>query len=637
MMLTESSVASQRVLRSLIAAATALVLCFSATGGKVPQTLLLAVPLAALFVFCGYVGGLLALCGSLAGVTGVYALMNLIMRQAPIPPVFTYVAVSLGAVAIALGWRRSSSDSESHRSLETFPIAAIPLVISLISGYVVLRWTRFTDLEFLSALAGSEDNAAWISGTRTFLAGEMTTDYLAHPTAKSPVTGTTLGFVADVYWMSQSDVPSHLLALRALRSAYALIISMTAVAVGVWVSAVAVRVKTSRSLTAIASLVAAAAVLGSSLFLFTGLGFFSFINGVFFAFVVIVGFEIAYSQTALSWRNEGVLALVLSGLAGAWWGVAPLVAALVLIVVTTPQARIRWRGLSRLDRIQHLGMWLLSLMTLIWTWDISMGRKLGISQIGSTGTVPIVETTWFPVIFLTVVALVARVADYHSNWRRRVFHLLLALYVAIVWLLSMVKYTEPRYAAFKIVVLLSIVSMVGLAVVVVERVHQLGWQAVLAGLALVLLWSSVVHESHNGVRGTGRESSAATVQSRILETLNRDPQAKIVCLHQDPELKIAAYLCSRLSASFSPGRSRALNEWTGALLNSDISPNGIQISREDHVGTRVLARFGEELKESDVVVILIGGNESDDVVRDLGPDFWWVQELNWSEIETVHL
>jgi len=186
-------------------------------------------------------------------------------------------------------------------------------------------------------------------------------------------------------------------------------------------------------------------------------------------------------------------------------------------------------------------------------------------------------------------------------------------------------------------VLLSLSTMVGLGVVLVERAPRFGHEAALAGLALVLLWSSVVHESHNGIRGLGRTNTNSTVQSRILETLNDNPQANIVCLHQDADLRIAAYLCSRLAASFSSGQSRALNEWTGALLNSDISPNGIEMSREDHVGSRVLTRFRDELVEQDVVVILIGGNSAEGVTKDLGPDFWWVQELNWAEIQTVRL
>ena len=179
--------------------------------------------------------------------------------------------------------------------------------------------------------------------------------------------------------------------------------------------------------------------------------------------------------------------------------------------------------------------------------------------------------------------------------------------------------------------------MVGLGVVLVERVSILGKQTVLAGLALVLLWSSAVHESHNGIRGPGRSSTDTTFQSRILETLDLTPDAKVVCLHQNPELRIQAYLCSRLAASFSPGRSEALNEWVGAILNSDSSPNGVEISRENHVGTQVLIRFQEELAEQDVVVILIGGNRAEGVLKDLGPDFWWVQELNWAEIRAVYL
>ena len=47
---------------------------------------------------------------------------------------------------------------------------------------------------------------------------------------------------------------------------------------------------------AFASLVVAVAILGSSLYLFIGVGFFSFINGVLFAFVVAIGLEVAYSK-----------------------------------------------------------------------------------------------------------------------------------------------------------------------------------------------------------------------------------------------------------------------------------------------------------------------------------------------------
>jgi len=106
MIRTTSALSSQHWLHSLIVSIRSLILCYSATGGEPIQTLLLAVPLAIVFAISGYVGGLLALSGSLAGITGVYALMNLISRQAPIPPALTYFAVSLGAIAIAVGWRR---------------------------------------------------------------------------------------------------------------------------------------------------------------------------------------------------------------------------------------------------------------------------------------------------------------------------------------------------------------------------------------------------------------------------------------------------------------------------------------------------------------------------------------------------
>ena len=634
MMLTKSALSSQHWFHTFIASATALILCYSATGGELIQTLLLAVPLATVFAISGYVGGLLALCASLAGITGVYALMNLISPQAPIPPALTYVAVSLGAIAIAVGWRRSRPEPTNTGSLETLPIAVVPLLIALISGYLVFEWTRFTDLEFLRVLAGSEDNAAWIKGTRTVVSGEMTTGFLSHYT-NSPVTGSTLGFVSDVYWLSRSDTPEHLLALRSLRSAYSVVVSLTAIAAGVWVAVVSTREQSRRWLGLVASLVVATAVLGASLFLFTGVGFFSFINGVLFALVVAIGFEVVYSQSRFSRQSEAVLTLVVCGLGGAWMGVAPLAAVLVILVVTTPGAKGRWIGRFSFDRAKNLVAMLLALSTLLWTWAVSMGRH-GVELIGATGTVPIVDTAWLPLIFAVIVLLVSPATECEAA-RRRVFHLSLAVYATMIWLMSVVRYAEPRYSAFKIVLLLSLVAMAGLGVILVERASKQGWPLVLSGLALVVLWSSVVHESHSGLRGLGRPDATGTVQSEILEVLSQDPNARIVCLHQDPERRIAAYLCSRLATAFSPGWSRALDEWTSAILNSDISPNGIEIPRADHVGTSVLARFREESTKSNVVVILIGGNESEGVKKDLGPDFWWVSELNWSEIQLRYL
>jgi len=637
MMPSGSALSSQHLFRRLIPSVTAITLCYFATGGNLLQTLLLALPLGIVFAVAGYVGGLLAFCGSLAGVTGVYALMNLILEQAPIPPALTYVGVSLASLAIAVSWQRSTAHSVFTKSLETIPLMLAPLLVALISGFVVFRWTRFTDLEFFNSLAGSEDNAAWISGARTFVSGEMTTDYLAHPTALSPVTGTMLGFVSDLYWITQTAAPEHVRALRALQTAYAFICTLLAMSAAMWALVSGIRVRASIWLSYVASVTIAIAALGSSIFLFVGVGHFSFINGVLFAFVVAVGFDVTLLKTSLTWRTEGVLLLVVSGFAGAWWGVTPLAASLIVILATTPSLRSRWHGLTRLQRTQYLVVWLLSLSTLVWTWDISTGRSIQVGPLGSTGTVPIVETTWLPIILVVVALLVARTTDQLGEWRQRVFHLLLAVYVALIWLLSEYNFGEPRYAAFKILLLLSLLTMIGLGVVLVERVPQLGQQTALVGLVLVLLWSSVVHESHNGIRGINRNSSPESVQATILRTLNENPNASVVCLHQQPELWVAAYSCSRFSAAFSPGRSPALNEWVGALLNHDMDPNGVELSREEHVGSRVLSRFRQELVGRDVVVILIGGDSAQGVVKDLGPGFWWVEELNWEEIQTVFL
>jgi len=214
---------------------------------------------------------------------------------------------------------------------------------------------------------------------------------------------------------------------------------------------------------------------------------------------------------------------------------------------------------------------------------------------------------------------------------------LVAVYAVTVWLTSMLEHAEPRYAAFKILVLLSLLTMVGFAATLVESFERLGRESLVVGLAMVLLGSSVVHESHNGFRGPGLTNSTATVQAKILDVLSGHPDKQVICLHQDMSQVISAYLCSRLSAAFSPGRSQALAEWTGALLNSDISPNGVLIPNEKHEGSRVLARLRQDVSNSNLAVILIGGDKTRGVVTDLGPNFWWVQELNWSEIQTVYL
>ena len=626
--------------RRLVAIGTSLVICFAATSGEIIQTVLLSIPISLVFLVAGYVGGLLAFCGALSGVTGIYALLNVLPYESPIPPVLTYLLVSVGTVVVALLWRRSKAAGAGTALVRVSPIHdLVPLLTAVMSGYVVFQWTRSTDLEFLNSLGGSEDNAAWISGTRTFISGEMTTDFLAHPTAKSPVTGTTLGFVSDVYWVMRSNVPEHLLAIRALRAAYALIISLTAIAAGVWVSVVAHRINMSPWLRAFASTVVSVVALGSVLFLFTGIGFFSFINGVLFCLVVILGCEVAFSQRSLTRGAESVLLLVVSGMAGAWWGVAPVAMVLVASVATSAGFRQRWTSKSISDVVPHVVVKVLAAATLLWTWHMSMGTEIEISHIGSTGTVPIVDTSWFPLILLAVALLTARSSSfsYQASFRQRMLFPVLAVYAAAVWLMSMFEYAEPRYAAFKILVLLSLLAMVGFGALLVESFTRLGRESLVVGFALVLLWSSVVHESHNGFRGPGLSDSTATFQAKVLEILATEPKKQIACLHQEPSKVISAYLCTRLSAAFSPGRAQALNEWMGALLNSDISPNGLLIPQEDHVGSRVLSRIRQDVPNSNLVVILVGGDETQGVVTDLGLDFWWVQELNWSEIQVAHL
>jgi len=626
--------------RNLSVIGTSLVLCFSATGGETGRALFLAIPIALAFLVAGYAGGLLAFCGALSGVTGIYALLNVLAYGSPILPIATYLLVSFGALGISFIWRKSNLSGTKTWLDESSPINdVVPLLIAVISGYVVFQWTRSTDLEFLNSLGGSEDNAAWISGTRTFIAGEMTTDFLAHPTAKSPVTGTTLGFVSDVYWVTRSNIPEHLLAIRVLRTAYALIISLTAVAAGAWVSVVAHRAKVNQWLSAVSSTTIGIAVLGSSLFLFTGIGFFNFINGILFCLVVILGCEVAFSQHSLTRGAESVLLLVVSGMAGAWWGVAPAAAALAAFVVTSAGFRQRWSRGPVSELVCHVVVRALAAATLLWTWHMSMGTGIKIGHVGSTGTVPVVDTAWLPLILLTVVALTARSRPYSdgASFRKRMLFPVIAVYASAVWLTSMFEYAEPRYAAFKILVLLSLLAMVGFGAVLVEQFERLGRESLVVGLAMVLLWSSVVHESHNGFRGPGLSTSATTFQAKILNVLEGSPEKQVVCLHQDPSQVIPAYLCSRLSAAFSPGRSGALAEWMGALLNSGISPNGVLIPNDEHVGTRVLSRLRQDVPGSNLVVILIGGDETQGVVTDLGPDFWWVQELNWSEIQVAHL
>lgn len=626
--------------RRLVAVGTSLVIGFAATGGEIIQTVLLATPIALVFLVAGYVGGLLAFCGALSGVTGIYALLNLLRYGSPIPPMATYLLVSFVGLVVALLWRKSSvAGTDTALDRVSLIHELVPLLIAVISGYVVFQWTKSTDLEFLNSLGESEDNAAWISGNRTFIAGEMTTDFLAHPTAKSPVTGTTLGFVSDVYWVTRSNVLEHRLAIRALRTAYALIISLTAVTTGVWVSVVAHRAKVNQWLSAVASVTIGMAMLGSSLFLFTGIGFFSFINGILFCLVVILGCEVAFSQYHLSPGAESVLLLVVSGLAGAWWGVAPVAAVLVAFVVTSSGARHRWSWGPLIEVVPHVVVKILVAATLLWTWHLSMGTGVRVDYLAAVGGVPIIDTAWFPLILFAVATLTAPSWSYNTGFtfRKRMLFPVLAVYAVAVWLTSMLEYAEPRYAAFKILVLISVLAMVGFGASLVESFMRLGRESLVVGLALVLLWSSVVHESHNGFRGPGLSASTVTFQAKILDVLEDSPEKQVVCLHQDPSQVSPAYLCSRLSAAFSSGKSQALNEWRGALLNSDISPNGVLIPKEDHVGSRVLSALRQEVSNSNLVVILIGGDETLGVVTDLGPDFWWVQELNWSEIQVTYL
>ena len=84
------TVASILSLKNFFSTGIALLIGGSATGGEVQPALLLAVPIAVVFMVADYLYGLLALCGALSGVTGVYALINWFFPEANIAPAATY-------------------------------------------------------------------------------------------------------------------------------------------------------------------------------------------------------------------------------------------------------------------------------------------------------------------------------------------------------------------------------------------------------------------------------------------------------------------------------------------------------------------------------------------------------------------
>ena len=276
-----------------------LIIGYATTGGKWVQTCLVALPVALAFTFGGHVGGLLSICGSLTAYTGVIAVLDLVRPKTSIHPGITYATVTLGIAFLSFTMTTGQRSSLPEKSIRVPWEDAAVLLVALVSGYLALRWTRSTDLQFLNSIGGSEDNAAWISGTRTFVEGTMTPGFLAHPTAKSPVTGTLLGFFADIHALSERGTPQHLVALRALRTAYAFLITTTALAAVLWVTGVARRAGTIRSVSVIASVAIGVSVVGITSQLFVGYGFLSFINGIAFLLIVLVGFDFVFGDLLL--------------------------------------------------------------------------------------------------------------------------------------------------------------------------------------------------------------------------------------------------------------------------------------------------------------------------------------------------
>lgn len=632
---------SRRVVRPGMAISTisALVIGYTSTGGTALQSLLVSLPLAVAFVLGGRIGGLLAICGSLTAYTGVIGVLNAVRPATTINQGVTYVVVTFGIVLLSVLQRSDRHSPSRRRVLHVSWEDAAFLVVALISGYFALRSTRSTDLQFLNSMAGSEDNAAWISGTRTFVAGEMTPGFLAHPTAKSPVTGALLGVVADVHALSERGTPQHLVALRALRTAYALIITMSALAAALWVGRVARRSAVRRSTGFLVVVLVGTVMAGIASQLFVAYGFFSFIAGITVLLTVILGFELVFGDNESEPAAVVPLIVVTCGLAGAWWGVAPLAGCLLLVLISDSKLRAHLRASTSVGtRVIRVVLVCSGVTTLAWTWVMSLGFGIETGHTGSTGTLPIIDTAWILPILLVVGLLVLRGNDSRrlQNARLRAPVLLLAAYVVGVWSISWLKYAEPRYAAWKILALLSIVALVGTGVLLVEHVHRVGSRSVMVALVFLVFWSGVVHESYNGIRGPGLGDTTTSVQAKILDALNRHPGKKIACLHQSDEEKVAAYLCSRLASAFTPGFSPVLDAWQGALLNPDISPNGVLIPRDRHVGTRVLSELGEKASSTALVVVLLGGDRSRGPITDLGPDFWWVTELKWSEIEVEY-
>ena len=623
----------------LLSAATAVLLMYGATGGDERTTAVLGTPLAVLFFSVGTQRAMVAMAVAFSLSTGI--LLALIPGASLYTiPAYTYyvmVAIISGLCARLLTRSREGEKSDenpfANRWTEGLTFIAAVVVVRL-----MLTWTTSTDLGFFNALQGSEDNAAWVSAATTIVSGESNPSFLTF--SNSPVTSVLLGVAADAYRFSHPNLPDHLLGLRALRASYAILISLSVLSAMLWVTSSARRASAPRLLTLLSGIATVVIAYGTIAYIFVGFGFLSFINAIWLCLVIVIMFGVVPARNRQQNPLELALVLVLAaGLAGAWWGMV-FFAPLPWLALMVNAVRLgNWSLTSRFGKRLVGTLGVLGALTILMVWYFTSGAEVNFAVLGFTGTVPLINTAWLPVTFLSVAFSLSRFglnSDNESSKGRPLTLLSLTMYASAVWLFSVYRYAEPRYAANKIMTMVSIIAMIGLLVALVERWQSHGVSVLMIGIALVALQSQVVHESNLGMGGPALSERTDTNAALILQALERFPDKSVVCLHQKPELQIRAYLCSRFATAFNPGRSPALTQWTGAILDSDMSPNGRTLTREQHIGTTVLKLLEEEGLQKDLVVILIGGDGSVSGLVDLGPDFWWVQELDFNAIRTIN-
>jgi len=512
---------------------------------------------------------------------------------------------------------------------------------------LVQRWVTTNNPVAIFNLFSSEDNSAWLSTARGFAAGNISASGFTHPTAQSPAVGPIIALISAFTRLGNRSIEArpHVLALETVRNAFVLLIISASIAAGA-ISRNA-RMRRTKNLKTVDIFTVFFCVIAEFMLfnlLFIQHGFLSFMGAAVFTLLAIE-FCTSTNNSDPTFSNYAMIILLLVGIGSSWWGTTPVSAFLLFLLIIELIKNYKDAPKTTTSSIIFClivgGIVLNQMRDLIFT-----GSSTLINAVSSTGTVEELSSMAIVAVIGIILAGISQpLFGSHAPESTELLNVntifaISAIFAMAIWVASFIQTGAPNYAAYKIAYFLILLAVPIAFSFPTFNIHSNSKSSFnLASFSQPIFMFFIIGTISTTFGYVKLSTPAPDLgfKSKIIEALDSNPNSIVMCVHSDEENRIKAYVCSRFAQALSRSESPLTQNWMGAIVYPDQSPNGVAIPQEKTSGGQALEAFNRTLVEDKrpISIVVFPDPNFDPANFDWGPEFWWLREIQWNHVHLV--